>query len=615
MASPYRAVRLGPSAVRLAERADGTLLMQTVQPLGAYPARLTERLAHWARRAPSRTFLARRDRSGAWQRFSYAMTLARVRAIGQALLARELGPERPIAILSGNDPEHALLALAALHVGIPYAPISPAYSLLSTDHAKLRAIIDLLTPGLVFAASGRAFGRAIAAAMPADAELVLAEDLPDDRPATPFAALARTAPSAAVDAAHAATGPDSVAKILFTSGSTGLPKGVINTQRMLCSNQAMLQRVLAFLEDQPPVLVDWLPWHHTFGGNHNIGLTLVNGGTLHIDDGKPTATGIVETVRNLREIAPTVYFNVPKGFEELIPYLRQDQALRARFFSRLQLLFFAGAGMARHVWDALDELAIQTIGQRVLMLTGLGATESAPFALCCNAETTGSGVVGLPVPGVELKLVPVEGKLEARLRGPSITPGYWRQPDLTAAAFDEEGFYRMGDAVRFLDPADRAKGFAFDGRLAEDFKLSSGTWVSVGPLRARLIAGLAPLVADVVIAGPDRDCIGVLLFPDRSACRRLAPQAAEAELLRQPAVRAALEERLAALARAATGSSNRVARALVLEEPPSIDAHEVTDKGTINQRAVLARRAALVEALYATPPAAPVIVLDRAAVA
>jgi feruloyl-CoA synthase len=602
--APLRPVRLGSPDVAFTTRPDGSIDIRPRQTLPPYPARLTERLEHWAATAPDRTFLARRDAGGAWRRVSYAETLDAVRRIGQALLDRGLSAERPVAILSGNSIEHALLGLAALHVGVPYAPISPAYSLISRDYAKLLAIMDVLRPGLVFADDAGAFAAAIAAAVPAGTEVV-----------TDFAVLAATSPTASVDAAAASVGPETVAKILFTSGSTGTPKGVINTQRMLCSNQEMLRTSLAFMADEPPVLVDWLPWNHTFGGNHNVGLVLYNGGTLHIDDGKPTPSGIAETVRNLREISPTIYFNVPKGFEELVTYLRAEPALRATFFARVKLLFYAGAGLAQHVWDALEELAVATTGERIAMLTGLGATETAPFALVCRPDVTGAGIVGLPVTGNDLRLVPVGGKLEARLRGPNITPGFWRQEAATRAAFDEEGYYKLGDALRFIDPARPGLGLLFDGRISEDFKLATGTWVSVGPLRARLIAGLAPYVRDVVIAGPDRDYVAALLIPDLPACRALcdglAASAGAGEVLAHPAARGAVQRALTALAATATGSSTRVRRALLLTDPPSIDAGEITDKGSINQRAVLTHRADLVAALYADPPGPHIICVEE----
>ncbi|MGH6663562.1 MAG: AMP-binding protein, partial [Pseudolabrys sp.] len=420
---------------------------------------------------------------------------------------------------------------------------------------------------------------------------------------------------AGVAAANAKVTPDTIAKFLFTSGSTGSPKGVINTQRMLCSNQAMIAAGFAFVQDEPPVVVDWLPWSHTFGGNHNFNMVLVNGGSLYIDDGNPTPPGVPKTARNLREIAPTIYFNVPKGYEALVPHFRADKQLAQKFFSRLKVLFYAGAGLNQTTWDDLTKLAIETTGERIIFLSSLGSTETAPLALACSWDFDRPGNIGLPAPGVELKLVPSEGKLEARLRGPHITPGYWRQEALTRDAFDEEGFYKLGDALKFVDPDDVAQGLLFDGRIAEDFKLSTGTWVSVGPLRARFIDGFAPYVRDVVFAGPDRDHIVALVIPDIEACRKLsglAADAAPAVILAAPSVRGKFAELLTTLAAASAGSSTRVARAILMAEPPSMDKGEMTDKGSINQRAVLKNRAALVDELYATPLSSHVIAVDGA---
>ena len=611
--APLRPVRLGPASVEVERKPDGTILLRSPRALEPYPEKLTERLAHWGEAEPERIFLAQRDRTGAWRSVTYGAAFASVRAIAAALLERELSPERPIAILSGNDIEHALLGLAAMHVGVPYAPISVPYSLVSRDFKKLKAIIEILTPGLVFAADGAAFAPAIAATVPQDVEVAVTANPVSDRPMTPFTELLDARPTAAVEAAHAKVGPATVAKILFTSGSTGQPKGVINTQQMLCANQAMIRGGLAFLGDgEPPVLVDWLPWNHTYGSNHNFGLVLDGGGSLYIDEGKPMPGAIEATARNLRDIAPTIYFNVPKGFEMLLPHLSEDRALRERFFSRLKLMFYAGAGLSQHVHDAFQELAVKTVGERIMFLTSLGSTETAPAALACSWESEQIGNIGLPLPGLELKLVPNEGKLETRMRGPNITPGYWRAPALTAAAFDEEGFYKIGDALKFADAAEPAKGLLFDGRIAEDFKLATGTWVSVGPLRMAFITQCAPLVRDVVLAGPDRDELAALIIPDVEACRKRAPElppdAAAAVVLAHPQVRKAFEQFLGALSDPRRGTSARIARAILLAEPPSLDVGEVTDKGSINQRAVLAHRAALVEELYADPPSANVIV-------
>jgi feruloyl-CoA synthase len=609
--APLRSVALGPSEAVFSRRADGAILIRSPHVLGPYPRALTEKLVHWSRAAPDRVFIAQRTAGGAWRSLTYAQTFERVRAIGQALIDRGLSAERPIAILSENDIEHALLALAALHVGVPYAPISPAYSLVSVDHAKLRYVLELLTPGLVFAANGEMYAKALIAAVAPDTEIVVTEAQPRRRASTRFDSLLKVPPGAAIDFAHDAIVPDSVAKILFTSGSTGQPKGVINTQRMLCSNQEMLATVLPHLREAPPVIVDWLPWNHTFGGNHNFGLVLYNGGTLYIDEGRPLPGLFEPTARNLREIAPTVYFNVPRGFEELATRLRSDPQLRERFFSRVGMLFYAGAGLAQPVWDAFEDLAVAACGERILWITGLGATETAPLATLASWDTGRAGVIGLPVVGQEMKLVPVGDKLEARFRGPNVTPGYWRQPELTREAFDEEDYYRIGDAVCFADPEHFEKGLLFDGRLAEDFKLSSGTWASVGPLRAGLIAAGAPLVQDAVVAGHDRDYIAVLVFARLDQCRALCPDLAVSatalEVLSHPAVRSWFQDLLDRLAREATGSATRIERALLLDVPPSIDAGEITDKGSINQRAVLDRRADLVQDLYAADPSPRVL--------
>jgi len=609
---PLRPVRLGAPDVVVERRSDGAIMLRSPRALSPYPKNLTARLIHWANAAPERVFLAQRDTAGAWRTLTYAAALQQVRAIAAALLARGLSAERPIAILSGNDIEHALIGLAAMHVGIPYAPISVPYSLLSKDFGKLKTIIGLLAPGLVFAASGTAFAPAIAAAVPANVEIAVTSNPPGDRKATLFSELADTAPAPAVEAAHAKVGPDTIAKILFTSGSTGQPKGVINTQAMLCANQAMIRAGLAFVADEPPVIVDWLPWNHTFGSNHNFGLVLDNGGSLYIDEGKPLPGAIAATVRNLRDVASTIYFNVPKGFEMLLPYLEADRALRETFFSRLKVMFYAGASLSQHVLDAIEHLAVETTGERIVFLSSLGSTETAPAAVACSWDAERTGNIGLPLPGVHLKLVPRDGKLEIRFKGANITPGYYKAPDLTAAAFDDEGFYKIGDAVKFADPADPKKGLLFDGRLAEDFKLATGTWVSVGPLRAAFIAHFAPLVRDVVLAGPDRDDVTALVFPDPDACRKLAPDLAAnvpiAAVLADARVRGEFARRFSALLKASSGTSSRICRAILLAELPSLDIGEMTDKGSINQRAVLANRAALVDDLYADPPPAHVIV-------
>ncbi len=605
----------------LETRADGCQVLRATEPLRWFPDRLTDALEQWAAEVPERTFAAKRDQGGDWRRISYAQMLQRVRAVGQALTDRSLSAERPVAILSENDLEHLTLALGAMWAGVPHVPVSPAYSLISQDHGKLRHVFATVTPGLVFASSA-AYGKAIRAVAGPDVEVVLTQGTLDDRTVTPFDALLATTPGASGDAAHAQVGPDTIAKFLFTSGSTKLPKAVINTQRMLCANQQMIRQSMTFLADEPPVLVDWLPWNHTFGGNHNVGIALYNGGTLYIDEGKPTPKGIAETLRNLREVSPTVYFNVPKGLEEIASAAEHDEPLRRSLFARLKAFFFAGAGLSQAVWDRLDRIGEQTRGQRVPMITGLGMTETAPSATFALGPDVRSGHIGLPVPGCEVKLVPTGDihnrspwdKVEIRFRGPHVMPGYWRAPEQTAEALDAEGYYCTGDAVRFIDPDQPTLGLRFDGRIAEDFKLSTGTFVSVGPLRARVIGAGDPCVQDVVVTGLNRDEIGLLIFPRLDECRRLADLSAATpapEVLHHPAVRAFFQALADTLWRQGTGSANRPTRLHVLAEPPSIDLGEVTDKGSINQRAVLQHRAALVDALYEGRDSDPFLILPN----
>ena len=556
--------------------------------------------------------MAERTAGGGWRKLTYAELLAASRHIASALLARGLSAEKPVMILSGNSIDHALVAFGALYAGIPFCPVSSAYSLISKDYGKLSYVIRLLTPGLVFADDADKFGHALAANVPAGVEIAATSGAVPGREVTKLSDLLKTPLHQDLDIVHENIGADTLAKFLLTSGSTGNPKAVINTQRMICANQVMIRETMAFLKDEPPVIVDWLPWNHTFGGNHNIGLTLYNGGSMYLDQGKPMPGGIEETVRNLREISPTVYFNVPKGYESLLPYLRDDTALRDKFFARLHAMFFSGAALSPFVWNSLDELSVQATGARVPMLTGLGATETSPFFMSVNPLTSRSGHVGLPVSGNDAKLVPNNGKLEVRARGPNVTPGYWRQPELTKAAFDEEGFYKFGDAIKPADVNNFDVGFDFDGRIAEDFKLASGTWVSVGPLRARFIAATAPLVRDVVIAGINRDEISALVILDLDGCRLINPKLAGDDIAaaaNDATVRAAFRERFEKLLATATGSSTRITRAILLDTPLSIDRGEVTDKGSINQRAVLEHRDALVDELYAATPSSRVITL------
>src|SRR5690606_12914433 len=584
------------------KRDNGFTYVRSPNPLGDYPERLTDKLIYWARHAPDRTYIAQREPGhGPWKRISYAQALQAARQIGQALLNRNLSVDRPVLMLSGNDLEQALLALGCQFAGVPYSPISPAYSLVSKDYEKLRHVLEVVTPGLVFTSDADAYADAIQAAVGQDVELVSTQPTQIDRPCTLFADLLATPATQAIDAAQQATGPDTVVKFLFTSGSTSLPKAVINTQRMLCSNLRMMELAWPFLTEEPPVLIDWLPWNHTFGGNHNLGLVLYHGGTLYIDEGKPTDQGIETTLRNLREIAPTVYFNVPIGWEKIANALETDDALRATYYSRVKMQFYSGAALAQPVWDKLHATAEKACGERIVMTTGLGMTETSPSAMLVLDERALAGQIGHPLPGMEFKLVPNGDKVEVRYKGPNVTPGYWRDPEKPAEAFDDEGFFCSGDAVKWLDPGDPRQGFVFDGRVAEDFKLDTGTWVNVGPLRALVAREGAPYLQDSVITGHNRRELGVLIVPNLTQCRKLSglPDSADdAAVLSSKPVRDFFQQLIARLSAQGTGSATRIMRGLVLVEPPSLDRGEITDKGSINQRAVLTHRASLVEALY-----------------
>lgn len=593
-------------------RADGSVLLRSRQPLQPYPSRATDRFAFWAQAIPDVPLFLWRARDGSIASLTYADAYDRVCRVGQALIDRHASGDRPVVLLSGNSVDVAVLMLAALHVGACAVPLSPAYSLISRDFRLLWHLFSGLQPALVFAEDGVQYDSALRAVVPNDVEIVVSAN-PGSRAATLFTALCDAAATAAVHDANAAVGPDTLAKILFTSGSTGFPKGVVNTHRMLTSNQQMLAQALPVLVTDRPVLVDWLPWHHTFGGNHNFNLVIHNGGTLFIDRGKPLPGMFEESVRNLSEFPPTVYVNVPRGFEELVRHLRVNGELRERFFSRLQVCFYAAASLSQNVADQLQAIGLEACGRRIPLVTALGATETAPLAIARDWDSDRAGCVGLPVPGLEAKLVPVADRFELRVRGPNVTPGYWKDPAQTAEAFDEEGFYRLGDTVRFVDEEDVNEGLLFDGRVAEDFKLATGTWVRVGALRAGVVAHFAPLVRDVVIAGHDRDELGMLIVPDVEACRAccpdLGPEADSRDILRHDAVRARFRSLLGSFAATGTGSANRIARAILLDEPPSLDAQEVTDKGSLNQRAILTRRAHLVQALYAAEPGPEILAI------
>ena len=584
---------------------DGAIYLRSENGLEDYPERMTDRLEHWAQERPQQTWMARRGPDGQWIHITYAQAWTQAQSIGQALLDFGLTVDRPLAILSENSLEHALLALGAMTVGIPFCSVSAAYSLMSQDFGKLRHVLDTITPGLVYASDWSRFGKAIDATVAANVPVVTNEIAIRGDALTATLAwsnlTSRTA-TPAVQSAMLATNGDTIVKFLFTSGSTNLPKAVINTHRMICANQQQVVQSMPSVLDIPPVLVDWPPWSHTFGGNHDFYLVLFHGGTFYINDGKPVPALIGETIRNLTEIAPTLYYDVPIGFELIAAEMKTNAALRKNLLSRLQMFFYAGAALAQPIWDALYAIEEQELGCRIPMTSGLGMTESAPFGLFVTNLHVRAGDLGLPSAGMELKLVPLGDKLEVRYRGPNITPGYWRRPEATSEAFDEEGFFRTGDAVRWIDDDDIHRGLKFDGRVAEDFKLVTGTFVSVGPMRAKIIAAGAPYLQDAVITGLNQRDVGAILIPALIPARRalgLSDTASLADVATHPKMRAAMQDMLNKLAKDSTGSASRVARAVVLTDPPNIDKGEITDKGSINQRAVLKERSELVEALHA----------------
>jgi len=591
--------RFAPPAVVLESGAGGTFVLRSGYALQPYGRCVGDWLEAWADRTPARLFLIERDRAGELRRLSYGEARTKVHALGQALLDLGAAPARPLLLLSDNSIDHAVLQLAAMRVGVPAAPVSSAYALASRSFGRLREVADRVGPGVIFADDPDRFAGALAALALDDVPLLTSRGQ-SSRPRTfPLADLESTPPGARARQAAASVGPDTVAKILFTSGSTGAPRGVVNTQRMLCSNQQAIAQLWPLVERRPPVVVDWLPWSHTFGGNHNFNMVLRNGGTLFIDGGRPAPGAIDETAANLRALSPTLYFNVPRGFAMLLPLLERDDQLAAAFFADLDLVFYAAAALPQHLWTRLETLAARVRGSRsaVPFVSAWGSTETAPLVTSVHFPIDRAGVIGLPAPGCALKFVPSLGRFEMRVRGPNVTPGYWRRGGtIEPAAFDDDRFLPTGDAGRLADPAVPARGVLFDGRTAENFKLSSGTWVSVGDLRVRLVSACAPYVQDLVVAGHDRDEVAVLLFP--------APGIGEDEA-REP-TRAALR----AHNRAHPGSSTRVVRALFLRDPPSIDGGEITDKGYLNQRAVLDRRRVEVQRLYAPAPDAEILIVE-----
>jgi feruloyl-CoA synthase len=607
MQTPFKPVEFLSRDVVLERRPDGTLLLQSNHRLKPYERHVPAFLAKWAAQAPDRVWLAqRRGPSRDWLKVTYGEAKRQVDAITQALLDRGFGPDKAVMILSSNSIEFALLTMAAMQARAPVAPVSPAYSVMSRDHAKLRYVFDLIRPGLVFVQDGEIYSGALAALDLEGMLLVHVDKAPPKMQSLPWGELVATKPTEAVAKSIAAIEPKTVGKYLFTSGSTGMPKAVVNTQEMMCANIAMGQMARVRKPGDPaPVQLDWLPWNHTMGGNATFQGNLAEGGTTWIDDGKPLPGLFEETLRNLREVSPTSFANVPAGYAMLATALEKDDALAGRFFKNLNSLAYGGATLPDDLYQRMEALAVKHTGYRIPFITGWGATETAPTATTVHWASERVGLIGLPFPGVTLKLVPTgeEGRYELRLKSVIVTPGYYKQPDLTAQAFDEEGFYKIGDAGRFVDPADPSQGLIFDGRVVEDFKLTSGTFVLVGTLRPAAIAAATPVLRDAVVCGQDRDYVGLLGFPNLAACRRIAAddeaRLTADELLAHPAVVETVQAGLARMNAACKGSSMRVKRVLLMTEPPSVDGHEITDKGYINQRATLDRRKALVERLYA----------------
>lgn len=585
-----------PHAITRTVRDGGRMLLTSDYALNDCAEKSGEWLHRWASTAPDRVFLAERSGDG-WREDSYATTLQQVRALAAALLGRGMGPATPILVMSGNSVDHGLLSLAAQYIGAPIVPIAEQYSLIEAAHPRLVHAIELVRPKLAYVCDAKQYSAALALDAMAGIE-VIASIPGANTSVTPMADLLKGDKGVDLDAAYDAVTPDSVAKILMTSGSTSAPKGVLTTQRMMCVNQTQLASALPFLSEKPPRLLDWLPWNHVFGGSHNFNMMLANGGSLYIDDGKPTPALFDRTLRNLRDITGTLSFNVPLGYDLLAKALANDGALRQRFFGDLDLIFYAGASLPQDVWQALEQMAFEVKGEVPLMTSSWGLTETAPAVMLQSEPIDRSGVVGVPLPGITLKLLPDDDmRCEVRVKGPNVMPGYFEAPDKTDEAFDEEGFFITGDAMVFLDPDDPNQGMRFDGRMSEDFKLLSGTWVRAGQLRLDVLAALGPLAADLVVTGADKDEIGVMIFPNLAQAAHMSAQdgaVTDADVLEQ------VRTGLAAYSKAHSSSSTRVARAIVLSEPASLADSEITAKGNLNFRKILIRRAGLLALLYDT---------------
>jgi feruloyl-CoA synthase len=599
--APLRPVRFFSPEVELSRRPDGSLLMRSLEPLADYNDRIGDWLDHWALHAPDRTFLVEQTRDGE-RSITYRETYKAALVLAEGLLGCELGPDRPLAILARNSIDHAVVMLAALYVGIPIAPIAPAYALQTTDYGRLTHAFRLLTPGMIVVEDGELYARAMEQTVGASVPIFAMRAASAAAHMRELSSLrSDSSRQKAVKTAASRVGRETIAKFLFTSGSTGIPKAVINTHGVICSNSQVKRQVAPFLTEEPPVMVDWAPWNHAAGANSNFSLILHNGGTLYIDPGKPTPGLFEASLKLLRRVSPTLYFNVPRGYELLIPHLTADRAFSEHFFRRVKFFWYAAASMQPATWFELERLAVEAVGHRILTVSGLGMTETGPIALFGNVHASGPGVVGIPAAGVELKLMPHDNSFEVRYRGPGITPGYWRDSKATAAAFDAEGFLVSGDLVTFVDPERPRAGLRFEGRINEDFKLSSGTKVGAGKVRLDALDALRPLVNEVVVCGADRDDVRILVFPDWEVCALTAGldrTATPAQIASSGPLRAIFQERLARLYAAGTGSSNRIVAALLVEGAPSSAAGELTEKGTVNSRALQRNRPELIEALF-----------------
>ncbi len=611
----FRKVNWLKRDIAVERRNDGVIVMKSRIPLQSFPPHIPASLAKWAKEAPERTWLAQRtgaDRQ--WRKMTYGEAKRIVDGLTQGLLDLGLEAGGPVAILSGNSIEHALMTQAAMQARLPAAPVSPAYSLMSQDHAKLKYLFGLIKPKVVMVQDGPTFAKALNALDLKDVTVVHVARPCEGINSIAFADLAATPVTNDVDESIAKITPDTVGKLLFTSGSTGMPKAVINTQGMMCANAAMMMQVRPRGADATvSTVLDWMPWNHTMGGNALFNPLLIEGGTLYIDDGRPVPGQFDETIRNLREISPTYYANVPVGYAALAAAMEKDDALCRSFFRDLGLMGYGGARLPDDLYDRMQALAVRATGERIVFYTGWGSTETGPTSTGTYWDTERVGLIGLPFPGVELKMVPCGSKYELRLRGVNVTPGYFGQPELTKAAFDEEGFYRIGDAGVFVDPDDPVQGIIFAGRVVEDFKLTTGTFVHVGALRTDAIAAATPVIQDALVAGQDRPFIGLLAWPNLHACRQMIgnPDATCADVVAHPDIIVCLKRGLQAHNASCAGASSlRIGRAMLMVEPASIDGNELTDKGYINQRAGLERRAALVEKLYAETPGDDVIVLQ-----